>query len=254
MLYAVLSDIHGNPWALEKALADAQAQGVEKYIYLGDIVGYGPDAVGAVKLVRETFDVALIGNHDAATAGLISSWDFRPEARDGVRRHGLELSGEDLTWLKGRPYVHRSRTYLAAHGSIVRPKDFPYITSVEMALEAFRGMGMHSLLFVGHTHSSLWVEQEGAEVRAERSDELTLTAGMRYIVNVGSVGYPRNECESVYALYDSRRRVIVWRRLSFDYANYFARMEEKNIRIMPWLRENAQEAIGRVGTPCRPHG
>ncbi len=242
MLYAFLSDVHANPWALEKAIVDARERGAEKFVCLGDVVGYGPDAVGAVKLVRENFDVVLMGNHDAATAGLIGSWDFRPEARAGVRRHGLELSGEDLAWLRGLPHVHRSRTYLAAHGSVARPKDFPYITSVEMAAEALNAMGMQQLLLVGHTHSSLWIEQKGAEIRAERSDELTLAAGKRYIVNVGSVGYPRNECESVYALYDSRHRVITWRRLSFDYANYFARMEAKNIRVMPWLRENAKTA------------
>ena len=72
MIYAVISDVHANPWALQRALDDARAQGAEKFVCLGDVVGYGPDAVGAAKLARKAFDVVVLGNHDAATAGLIS--------------------------------------------------------------------------------------------------------------------------------------------------------------------------------------
>ncbi len=103
MLYAVMSDIHANPQALARALADAREQGAEKFICLGDVVGYGPDAVGAVALARTSFDVVLMGNHDAATAGLIPAFTFRPEARAGVYRHGHELSDDDLSWLRQLP-------------------------------------------------------------------------------------------------------------------------------------------------------
>lgn len=241
MLYAVMSDIHANPQALERALADAREQGAEKFICLGDVVGYGPDAVGAVALARASFDVVLMGNHDAATAGLIPAFYFRPEARAGVYRHGHELSEDALAWLRGLPYVHRSRTFLAAHGSIAHPDVFPYISTEEAVWEALRAMGRTPLLFVGHTHASLWIEARAgsAELTAARTATRTLVRGCRSIVNVGSVGYPRNEPESVYALYDSRRRVVTWRRLPFDYAGYFAQMEAKGIYIAPWLRENA---------------
>lgn len=239
MLYAVISDIHANPWALEKALADARGQGAEKFICLGDVVGYGPDAVTAVKLARENFDVVLMGNHDAATVGLISSWNFRPEAKAGVNRHCLELEGDDLRWLKALPYEYRSRSFAAAHGSLADAETFPYITDVAPAYAAIREMGDLPVLFVGHTHASLWIEQrEGCELLAERSDVLTLVPQSRYIVNVGSVGYPRNEPESVYALYDSRRRVVTWRRLPFDYDMYLAAMEAKGIFVPSWFREN----------------
>lgn len=248
MLYAMMSDVHANPWALETALADAHEQGAEKFICLGDIVGYGPDAEGAVKLARASFDVILMGNHDAATTGVISSWNFRPEARAGVLRHGGELSGEDLRWLKALPYVHRARTFVAAHGSPAHAESFPYIADVGSAYEALDAMGVLQVAFVGHTHASLWIgSRPGRKLLAERTDALAFEAGCRYVVNVGSVGYPRNEPESVYALYDSRRRSVAWRRLPFDYDRYFAAMEQKKVFIAPWLRENARRAAAKVG-------
>ena len=106
MLYAILSDIHGNPSALEAALEDARAQGAEKIVCLGDVVGYGPDAVRAVELARASCDEVLMGNHDAATAGVllkyvrwplhITSLAFQSLCRKGLRPcsspEGMEIS------------------------------------------------------------------------------------------------------------------------------------------------------------------
>ncbi len=242
MVYAILSDIHGNPAALEKALADARANGAEKVICLGDVVGYGPDAVRAVELAQGACDVVLMGNHDAATVGAISSWNFRPEAREGVERHGRELSGEALKWLKKRPYVHRSRTFVAVHGTIDHPETFGYIFRANEAWAAFEAMGASRLLFVGHTHASMWcARNEKGLMSADRSNALLLRDGAQYIVNVGSVGYPRCESESVYVLYDSRRHTVAWRRLAFDFEGYFNQMNAKNIYIAPWLKERSSQ-------------
>ena len=249
MIYAVISDVHANPWALQRALDDARAQGAEKFVCLGDVVGYGPDAVGAAKLARKAFDVVVLGNHDAATAGLISSVDFRLEAQIGVQRHARELPEENLAWLRELPLVHRARTFLAAHGSVSMPEQFPYVADVGTALAAFRAMKQIPLSFVGHTHASLWIGLlPGGKLLAERSDTLKIDTRNRYIVNVGSVGYPRNEAESVYVLYDSRRHLVTWRRLPFDYDAYFKAMEKKKIYIAPWLRENAQAAKAKKTT------
>ena len=75
MKYAIMSDVHANPAALEKALKDARAVGCEKFILLGDITGYGYDPKRALELVRENFDVVLMGNHDSACLGLEPEWE-----------------------------------------------------------------------------------------------------------------------------------------------------------------------------------
>ena len=77
MKYAIMSDAHANPLALKTALADARSLGCEKFIFAGDITGYGYDAKTTLNLVRENFDVVLLGNHDSACAGLEPAWEVQ---------------------------------------------------------------------------------------------------------------------------------------------------------------------------------
>ena len=247
MLYAIFSDIHANPQAFDKAVADAREQGAERCLCLGDVVGYGPDPHGAVKRVRAVCGVTLMGNHDAATAGLIDTWNFRTEARVQAARHARMLDHDELEWLRQRKYVYRAPggAFVAAHGTLAHPMDFGYIFRESEARMAFAELARKGLrlLFVGHTHSSMWCSIDaGGHIVAERSDELKIEKGKLYIANVGSVGYPRNEPHSVYALYDTHLRVVRWRRLPFDFDGYFRRMEAANAFIAPWLRENAEVA------------
>lgn len=247
MLYAIFSDIHANPQAFDKALADAREHGAERFLCLGDVVGYGPDPRGAVKSVRAACGVTLMGNHDAATAGLIDTWNFRMEARVQVARHAKELADDELEWLRELKYVYRApgNAFAAAHGTLAHPMDFGYISKESEARMAFAELARKGLrlLFVGHTHFSMWCSIDaGGHIVAERADELKLEKGKMYIVNVGSVGYPRNEPHSVYALYDTHLKVVRWRRLAFDFDGYFKRMEAANAFIAPWLRANAEVA------------
>ncbi|MBQ8111669.1 MAG: metallophosphoesterase family protein [Kiritimatiellae bacterium] len=247
MLYAIFSDIHANPQAFDKALADAREHGAERFLCLGDVVGYGSDPRGAVKSVRAACGVTLMGNHDAATAGLIDTWNFRMEARVQVARHAKELADDELEWLRELKYVYRApgNAFAAAHGTLAHPMDFGYISKESEARMAFAELARKGLrlLFVGHTHFSMWCSIDaGGHIVAERADELKLEKGKMYIVNVGSVGYPRNEPHSVYALYDTHLKVVRWRRLAFDFDGYFKRMEAANAFIAPWLRANAEVA------------
>ena len=74
MKYAIMSDAHANPLALKTAIADARSFRCEKFIFAGDITGYGYDAKATLDLVRKNFDVVLLGNHDSACAGLEPVW------------------------------------------------------------------------------------------------------------------------------------------------------------------------------------
>jgi len=240
MKYAIISDIHSNPKALDAVLSDAWERGADKIICLGDVVGYGPDPSGAVALVRDACDVVLMGNHDAAVAGLQSTDGLIGSAADGVMRNRGQLSRQDLDWLASLPYTYSSDGFDCAHGSFADAESFCYTNDHFDAKTSLR-ISSAQFQFVGHTHVSavwawdqyLWDRFPDPRVDAEFSAD----PERRYVVNVGSVGYPRVENGSVYALFDASVGKVELRRLPFDYETYADDLRSNGVEIPFWVDE-----------------
>ena len=241
MRYAIISDIHANPVALEVALADARSNKADRIVCLGDVVGYGPDPVESVALCRSSCDVVLMGNHDAAVAGTTDTRNFIAFAQDGVRRHSAELNDADKEWLRALPYVYRDRSILCAHGTPVYPDMFLYMNDREPVILSLEWMAKQKrrLLFVGHTHHACCIVYEPAgRLRVEQATEdIVLDRRSTYMVNVGSVGYPRADHDITYVLYDTASKTITFRHLPFDFNGYVGRMEATNVRLPLWLSD-----------------
>ncbi len=241
MRYAIISDIHANPVALEVALADARSHQADRIVCLGDVVGYGPDPVEAVALCRSSCGVVLMGNHGAAVAGVTDTRNFIAFAQDGVRRHSSELNDADKEWLRGLQYVHRDRSILCAHGTPVYPDLFLYMNDAEPVAMSLEWMTRQKkrLLFIGHTHHACTIIYgPDNKLRVAKADEdIVLDRRSTYLVNVGSVGYPRADHDITYVLYDTATRTVTFRHLPFDFDGYVARMEAKNVRLPLWLSD-----------------
>lgn len=218
MIYAILSDIHANEIALSAVLADARHLGAERIICLGDVVGYGPEPEKSAVRIRECAAVTLAGNHDDAVAGRLDPSDFIDLAADAVARHREALSPESLIWLKSLPYVFKGRSFACAHGDFTSPQTFEYVSDISEATANFAARP-EQLLFVGHTHvPGIFLTGASGKVYALAPTDFTLEDGKRYIVNPGSVGYPRTDghtCESTYVLYDDVERTVTFRHLPF---------------------------------------
>ena len=107
MIYAIMSDAHANPAALEAAVVDARSRGCGRFVLLGDVTGYGYDVKSTLKLVRENFDVVLMGNHDSACLGLEPEYEVSSNHNYWVDVKQREvLSEEGRKWLRDRPYLH----------------------------------------------------------------------------------------------------------------------------------------------------
>lgn len=248
MKYAIMSDVHANPKALEMALEDARRHGCERFYMLGDTTGYGYDAVGALELVRNNFDVVLMGNHDSVCLGLEPSFQVLLNPNYDIdREQREELSCEQLEWLKNRHYLLAERDMAFAHGEFVRPKSWGYIFSTEDAVRNFFS-SPERLLFCGHSHhAAIWEMTEKGrfqpkfekrfESPAIKSDTVSfkLRDGSRYIINVGSVGYPRNDLCSTYVIYDTDAARISYRRMPFDFKSYIESMLSKGLELSAWL-------------------
>ncbi len=248
MKYAVMSDIHANPGALQTALEDAREQGCDAFILLGDITGYGYDVKSALKIAREAFDVVLMGNHDSACVGLeppletlmIASYDQDREQRQA-------LTADEVDWLRKCPYTHTIADAAFAHGDFTRPKAWNYILGCEDAVRNFLATDAR-LMFCGHTHHvAIWEQTEDALFRPKgelcfrkparypETRQFTPKEASRYIINVGSVGYPRKDYCITYGIWDEATDIVAIRRLPFDFIEYIASLYKNKVAFPSWL-------------------
>ncbi len=229
MRLAILSDIHGNLEALEAVLADVDGRGVDDTVCLGDFVGYGASPNECVETLRARISGAVLGNHDAAAIGRLSLGDFNSDAATAARWTENALSAETRTWLEALPYTIERDAALLVHASPLEPQAWHYVLSPMDAAEEFEAFA-HSICFIGHSHFPGAFERDGEEMRYSRLAEVTMRAGRRYIVNVPSVGQPRDsDPRAGYALWDSGRGVVQQIRLDYDVEGAMRRIRDAGL-------------------------
>jgi diadenosine tetraphosphatase ApaH/serine/threonine PP2A family protein phosphatase len=222
--FALISDIHSNLDALETVLRRIDELGVKETICLGDVVGYGADPLVTTRLVMERCKWTIMGNHDW---GLFNSLDeFNPLAREALiytrqrMKPGLFTPGRRAPWefLRTLPDRREDHDMLFFHGS---PRDpiMEYCLKSDGFLEPGKMQALFALIdrpsFVGHTH---WPGIHRADFRFTQATEEVNRAALRgepCIVNVGSVGQPRDgdprACFAVVA--DGE---VEWHRVPYD--------------------------------------
>ena len=216
---AVISDIHGNLEALQAVLADLESQGPVAVICLGDAVGYGPDPEAVVDLLLEKKIPCIQGNHEQAVLfAERRSW-FNPTSRKSLDITLTLLSPELLRVIAGWPTHLACAEYFAVHGC--PPDDsFSYLFALEEEeLAALFGRFSQPVCFVGHTHTIFLATLQGNQVKLEevKPGLFPLNRANRHIVNVGSVGQPRDGSRSAkYALWDSDRFTLEIRAVRYD--------------------------------------
>ena len=242
MRYAIISDVHANEAALRAVLTDAADAQAEKIICLGDVLGYGPEPVAALELVYRRAHVCLAGNHDDAVCGRFPVEDFTDFAAEAVQRHRAAVTQEAIDWLNHLPYTCAFEGFACAHGDFSNPENFNYILEPQDALPSWEAR-TEQLLFVGHSHQPgiFVLGASGTPHRIDAAD-FTLEDGKRYIVNPGSVGYPRSgDCRSSYCIYDDVERTVEFRTLPFDLDSYAAKMHGQVLNEAPWMLARAAE-------------
>ncbi len=198
MRYLVISDIHANLEALEAVIGAMAPRGVDRYLVLGDLVGYGADPNAVVDRVRALDPLLIIrGNHDKVASGLEDGESFNLVARSAVQWTNDALTPDNLKYLQSLPAgpLVVDEMLEICHGS---PFDEDaYIFDELDALKAFEVATRPVCLF-GHTHVAVAFRRlpDRLEIPAGPGDtdnvRLSISDGARYLVNVGSVGQPRD--------------------------------------------------------------
>jgi diadenosine tetraphosphatase ApaH/serine/threonine PP2A family protein phosphatase len=230
--YGVLGDIHANLSALEAVLGRFDEEGVERILSVGDIVGYGAHPSECIRLVRSIGAVVVKGNHDAACVGELDLRYFNAHAREAVRWTQAVLDDEDRRWLASLPLTADLDDCCVGHGTYFRPELFDYIQSTSDADPSLDAMSSQ-VCFVGHTHvpvTLLRLEDDPAHTAYTLDPEIDLSEARRALINVGSVGQPRDEDpRAAYAVFDSGEKRAWIRRVRYDIEREVRRMRDAGL-------------------------
>jgi len=216
----VLSDVHANLEALQAVLEDAPAH--DAVIYLGDLVGYGPNPNECVECVQSLPGlVALVGNHDLAALGQADLDAFNPIAQEAALWTGRTLTNRSRDFLAGLGATTWSDDYFLAHGSPREPI-WEYLERDGQARTSF-GLFTQPVCFVGHTHVPRILEEGrngGGSVPPARAGRHVAVCGRpRLIINPGGVGQPRDgDPRAAYGLWDTDAGEFQFRRVPYRVA------------------------------------
>jgi predicted phosphodiesterase len=219
MKYGVLGDIHANLCALTVVLQHMREEGVDIILSVGDVVGYGAAPRECIELIRSHNVVTVKGNHDAACVGELDERQFNPYAREAVLWTREALGRTEMDWLRSLPLTAELEHCHLSHGTLYRPELFDYVLSTTDA-DASLDIMTRLVCFVGHSHIPLTL-MRFADVpdrtAYSQDSEIDLADVSCALINVGSVGQPRDEePRSAYAIYDSEARQAWIKRCSYD--------------------------------------
>ncbi|MEM7199439.1 MAG: metallophosphoesterase family protein [Planctomycetota bacterium] len=252
LMYALISDIHSNTEALEVCLGEIDRLGVERILCLGDVIGYGPEPRATLLRVMDVAEFSLLGNHEHGAMFYAS--DFNPKARAAIDWTRDQLNRRDDA--EAREQNMRMWNYLGdmkerceeddvvfVHGS---PKDpiRDYVVPKDARepgamAERFAKMNGAKLCFVGHSHVPGVYPEAGGFVRPDDTNGVYRVGGDRAIVNIGSVGQPRDgDPRASFVTFDGE--AVAFHRLPYDHERTMAK-----IRAVPELPDYLADRLAQ---------
>lgn len=241
MLTALLSDIHANREAFSACLAHAEACGVQRYIFLGDYVGYGAEPGWAVDTVAahvKAGAIALLGNHDAAV--LKADPDLNETAQVALAWTREQLDNRQRDFLNKLPLTAEEGDRLFVHASAWEPQLWDYVTGPAAALRSFAATP-HRMTFCGHLHVPelyhLSMTAKLASFTPVAETAIPLLPQRRWLAIIGSVGQPRDGVPAAsYALLDDERDTLTYMRVPYDTESAAAKVRKASLPAVLSMR------------------
>lgn len=217
MRYAIFSDIHSNLQALDAVLEAYQKENVDAYLCVGDVVGYGASPRECIERVNSLTQTVVAGNHDFAAVDLFPLDFFNEYARAALVWTKGVLGEEEKKFLQTLKLTYSDDELTLVHGTLDNPEEFNYLTDIYTASRIFELLKTH-VCFLGHTHvPGVVVRDIKRNVFYNEQNRVTFDPIMRYIVNVGSVGQPRdNDPRASFCVYDTGNKTVELKKVIYD--------------------------------------
>ncbi|NOY78623.1 MAG: metallophosphoesterase family protein [Calditrichaeota bacterium] len=229
MRYGFIADVHGNLEALTAVLDDLRDRNIDEIICLGDSVGYGPDPNACVALIRENTRYALLGNHDSAAIGKTTLQYFNLYARQAIEWTREILDADSYSYLSSLPLKIIIDDMTLVHSTPKHPEEWNYLFDTRDAIENFNYFRTR-LCFIGHSHRPVAFFHEGERYWISYDPTLLIRPKMRGIINVGSVGQPRDgDPRACYGIYDEEDGEFQYIRVPYDVEKTQAKMRKAGL-------------------------
>ena len=220
---ALFADVHSNLEAITACLDHARALGAERYAFLGDLVGYGADAVAVLDLIEQYAAdgaIVVLGNHDAAAISGDAD-DLNPSAQAAITWTQTQLGDKQRAFLASLPLTFREDDVLFVHASAVAPEQWIYVTGPKQAEESIIA-ARASYVFCGHVHEPqlYYVGAGGRPMPFQpiAGTPIPTARHRQWLAIVGSAGQPRDGInQASYLLFDPTRERMTFFRVPYDH-------------------------------------
>jgi predicted phosphodiesterase len=214
----IFSDIHANLQAFQSVLAALRAESTDAIFCCGDIVGYGANPNECIEIVRDLSCPVIAGNHDHAALMLTDISYFNDVAKAAVLWTKDILTIANAEFLKNLPLVHADEDFFFVHASPRSPQEWNYVLTMGDARLSFEYF-QERFCFIGHSHQPFIIENSDDSLFCAIRPELEIKKHSRYLVNVGSVGQPRDQNPNAcYAICDLEHHSLDIKRVKYDIA------------------------------------
>ncbi len=217
MRYGIFSDVHSNLEALGAVIKAYEPESIDKYLCIGDSVGYAANPNECIAKIRALETISVAGNHDWASINLFSLDNLNQLARQAILWTKNCLNLESMALLEGFNLVYKDEYLTLVHGSLDRPQEFQYTYNSEDAWATFNILET-KLCFIGHSHiPGIFIRDITDNIRYLEEPSIEIKEYNNYIINVGSVGQPRDgNPKAAFCIYDTDTGVIEIKRVAYN--------------------------------------
>jgi predicted phosphodiesterase len=220
MRYAIFSDVHANLEALEAVIESYKKESIDRYLCVGDVVGYAANPKECIERIKALCMITVAGNHDWGSVNLFSLDYFNPYAKEAILWTQENIDDTDRHFLQSLKLVYKNDDLTLVHGTLESAAKFNYLTDGIVAEESFKALE-NNVCFLGHTHvAGTFIKGQDGEIKYRQDISMKIEAGNKYIINVGSVGQPRDgNPNAAYCIYDTYKKEVCLKRVGYNIAD-----------------------------------